>query len=1006
MHDNNYGQITHIDESFDGKYLFSVGADGNIFSFNVMDQASVEDRVKESKAKIPSARKAVEEKRVEDIEDPSAYSIEDAKQKAEHDKMMRLAEEKKTDVKRTIAQLRRQFKKLIERNVELPAHLRLDRKEFEMDPEIKKELERQTQEKKDITRKELSWEKEKHRIALEKLKARFKDVVECERIVLKAFKTSHEVTSFRASKLSDDFYELKAEMERRKTTMLTNKGDMSREHSQLTGQQLQQSKNVDSPDGIKEEKTEAKIFTSLKGSMGERISKALIKVEEKKKKRQQRRDQWNDLNNTKPDEDYEDPADIAAIKEAQENMGDYKLKSADDYVVPDHLRMNAEKARNKLLLVKDLIHRHKYDFNQRLLKLRDKKLGIIDEIREIVGKLEDMQNNLEEDQRIAVPEVPRMYPEEVPEKRFEYTRDQLLAYKAEQTQANNAAQSGFGGGFGGGGAKKPSSPGPYKKQDTNLTGVDRGDTTLTQGTEDMGEREVKLTPLEIQIKMAQEIRNLYERDRMMSQINELLENFDAELRLLRHDKFRLDVDLKNADLRHVTLFEELILLKEFEKRENLLTEKQDNKEQEKIDMQVKIMEVQQKLDMKRRDIEKLQEKERMLHSTFLMSLGENNKFGDYLTKVFKKRIKRSKKKDTEGDGSDEDSDDDSDDESDWSESDEESDSEAGGFDLDVCPPGCDQTLYDNTCALREKRLDIEEALAEEKKNNEALKKESEALQKKAKVIDGALKNALGELEAFQLEKQRKLNELDVVVTLRLHQIQHMVNGVLPQDLSSCLVFDESGLVRLQHRIKELEHEKAMQKKQQKEAKKKHISLIKDRRLFQSKITEMEEQCDQMMMLKFGRIVDLEKLETVTVNRNIEELKEKLRQNEIFCSNDVQKWMEKIKAKKNHITELIRENTNRLEQLTMLLGEKRELESGLDSRQKSLLAIKDQGGEFSGQRKADLRERQRLIQLVQLQAQEVEALKEEIMLLSRKGGHILPPAQPPAPSAPRSNMPQQ
>ena len=43
------------------------------------------------------------------------------------------------------------------------------------------------------------------------------------------------------------------------------------------------------------------------------------------------------------------------------------------------------------------------------------------------------------------------------------------------------------------------------------------------------------------------------------------------------------------------------------------------------------------------------------------------------------------------------------DESDWSESDEESDSEAGGFDLDVCPPGCDQNLYDNTCALREKR---------------------------------------------------------------------------------------------------------------------------------------------------------------------------------------------------------------------------------------------------------------------------------------------------------------
>lgn len=59
----------------------------------------------------------------------------------------------------------------------------------------------------------------------------------------------------------------------------------------------------------------------------------------------------------------------------------------------------------------------------------------------------------------------------------------------------------------------------------------------------------------------------------------------------------------------------------------------------------------------------------------------------------------------------------------------------------------------------------------------------------------------------------------------------------------------------------------------------------------------------------------------------------------------------------------------------------------------------QGEEYSGARKADVHEKQRLIQLVQLQAQEIDALKEEIMLLSRKGGHILPPAQPPLPQTP-------
>ena len=39
---------------------------------------------------------------------------------------------------------------------------------------------------------------------------------------------------------------------------------------------------------------------------------------------------------------------------------------------------------------------------------------------------------------------------------------------------------------------------------------------------------------------------------------------------------------------------------------------------------------------------------------------------------------------------DEDSDDDSEDESDWDEDEDDEESETGGYDLDVCPPGCDQ----------------------------------------------------------------------------------------------------------------------------------------------------------------------------------------------------------------------------------------------------------------------------------------------------------------------------
>merc|ERR1712184_11993 len=114
----------------------------------------------------------------------------------------------KKEVRKSINQLRRQFKAILEQNENMPKNIQLSRMEFEMDKQIKAELEQQTQEKKDLVKRELAWESEQLRVSLEKLRKRFKDVVECERIVVKAFATSHQVSSFRASKLSDDFYHL------------------------------------------------------------------------------------------------------------------------------------------------------------------------------------------------------------------------------------------------------------------------------------------------------------------------------------------------------------------------------------------------------------------------------------------------------------------------------------------------------------------------------------------------------------------------------------------------------------------------------------------------------------------------------------------------------------------------------------------------------------------------------------------------------------------------------
>ncbi len=147
-----------------------------------------------------------------------------------------------------------------------------------------------------------------------------------------------------------------------------------------------------------------------------------------------------------------------------------------------------------------------------------------------------------------------------------------------------------------------------------------------------------------------------------------------------------------------------------------------------------------------------------------------------------------------------------------SSSDDESEAE-GELDDSICPPGCDPALYDQATQQREKRLDLEEAINEEKRALEVGRKELEAMRKKAKTMESHVKNALNDLQAFQLKKQQRMNELDQVAILALHQIlYHQPAGEPPLSIASCLVFPATELHYLGCRIGELTTEKQEEKK--------------------------------------------------------------------------------------------------------------------------------------------------------------------------------------------------
>ncbi len=67
-----------------------------------------------------------------------------------------------------------------------------------------------------------------------------------------------------------------------------------------------------------------------------------------------------------------------------------------------------------------------------------------------------------------------------------------------------------------------------------------------------------------------------------------MKEFDEVLLRLLHEKVYLDIVVVTADLRLITQFEEMTLLKEFEKRETTFTSRYRTKKQERQGMDVKV----------------------------------------------------------------------------------------------------------------------------------------------------------------------------------------------------------------------------------------------------------------------------------------------------------------------------------------------------------------------------------------------------------------------------------
>ena len=121
-----------------------------------------------------------------------------------------------------------------------------------------------------------------------------------------------------------------------------------------------------------------KLFGKLRGNTQARVERALKKMDEKKLKRQLRKKEWEELMASRLPDGYENPDDIAHIKHAEDTLGDFKLKSSLNYVVPENQRMNVYKAVECLMQMKQFVIKHNS-------KSREQGKGSVCAVRDLKG---------------------------------------------------------------------------------------------------------------------------------------------------------------------------------------------------------------------------------------------------------------------------------------------------------------------------------------------------------------------------------------------------------------------------------------------------------------------------------------------------------------------------------------------------------------------------------------------------------------------------------------------
>lgn len=164
---------------------------------------------------------------------------------------------------------------------------------------------------------------------------RYKKYLQCCRIVLWCLDEKQFVTSFRLSALSSEYLTLTQKFSSSDSIITTSTANDDQPY-------IRQKKHVTDDSQVSHDNSNFTLHHDLQLS-----SNSLRK--------EQRRKDWEKFLLIKPDRQFEDDDEQASIRNAQQQLGDYKLKTSSDYIVSTKNTVSTDSKRHQLLYCRKLV---------------------------------------------------------------------------------------------------------------------------------------------------------------------------------------------------------------------------------------------------------------------------------------------------------------------------------------------------------------------------------------------------------------------------------------------------------------------------------------------------------------------------------------------------------------------------------------------------------------------------------------------------------------------------